>query len=317
MNIFSSNEKDVPPKEYIGGKAYNLFLLKTKEFTVPNFIVLSSKLINHLLFDVIKINKKELEDIFQNKSQDIALEQLKKVRQKIKDSNISHRIELQLQLAIKDLRSERIILRSSALNEDGDLAPFAGIYESKVTNKNTKSILEFLKDILANSFSDRVYLYSSWRDVRQIPKISIIIQEFVEGSVSGVMFTSVKKGEHSGLLINANKGLASSVVQGHHSESYFFPKNKGEKKKSGACLNNQQQLLLVKIGNQIEKFFKKPQDIEWTIKDPKIYILQSRPITAEFSKNVRVWDNSNIAESYSGIVLPLTCSFARDRKSVV
>lgn len=29
------------------------------------------------------------------------------------------------------------------------------------------------------------------------------------------------------------------------------------------------------------------------------------------NEDVRVWDNSNIAESYSGVVLPLTCSFAR------
>jgi len=39
--------------------------------------------------------------------------------------------------------------------------------------------------------------------------------------------------------------------------------------------------------------------------------LQARPITKDVGKELQVWDNSNIAESYSGIVLPLTTSFVK------
>lgn len=37
----------------------------------------------------------------------------------------------------------------------------------------------------------------------------------------------------------------------------------------------------------------------------------SRSTTKKTHEEIQVWDNSNIAESYSGVVLPLTCSFAK------
>ena len=66
-----------------------------------------------------------------------------------------------------------------------------------------------------------------------------------------------------------------------------------------------------------------PQDIEWAIADGALWLLQSRPITTLASSaalsaqspspnaQIRLWDNSNIVESYSGITTPLTYSFAR------
>ena len=58
-----------------------------------------------------------------------------------------------------------------------------------------------------------------------------------------------------------------------------------------------------------------PQDIEWAIEGDQLYLLQSRPITTlghtpDPSEPLVVWDNSNIAESYSGITSPMTFSFA-------
>ena len=51
-------------------------------------------------------------------------------------------------------------------------------------------------------------------------------------------------------------------------------------------------------------------DIEFSICDNKIFILQARKITTLNDSNITVLDNSNIAESYPGISLPLTISFA-------
>jgi phosphoenolpyruvate synthase/pyruvate phosphate dikinase len=50
--------------------------------------------------------------------------------------------------------------------------------------------------------------------------------------------------------------------------------------KNRACLDEQEVLKLADLGNQIEKIFGSPQDIEWAIKDKEIFILQSRPITS-------------------------------------
>src|SRR5207247_2633551 len=62
--------------------------------------------------------------------------------------------------------------------------------------------------------------------------------------------------------------------------------------------------------------FGRPQDIEWAMADARLWLLQSRSITslgqvADPAGVVNIWDNSNIAESYSGVTTPLTFSFAR------
>ena len=53
------------------------------------------------------------------------------------------------------------------------------------------------------------------------------------------------------------------------------PKSKREKQK----LTGKQIVELAKLCARIEKHYKKPQDIEWALKDGKFYIVQSRPIT--------------------------------------
>ena len=62
--------------------------------------------------------------------------------------------------------------------------------------------------------------------------------------------------------------------------------------------------------------FGRPQDIEWAIEKGRLFLLQSRPITALQGRSdpdgaLNLWDNSNIAESYNGVTTPLTFSFAR------
>ncbi len=59
----------------------------------------------------------------------------------------------------------------------------------------------------------------------------------------------------------------------------------------------------------------RPQDIEWAIESGRLWLLQARPITslaglADPDGERILWDNSNIAESYSGVTTPLTFTFA-------
>lgn len=62
-----------------------------------------------------------------------------------------------------------------------------------------------------------------------------------------------------------------------------------------------------------EKQQKVPLDIEFALYQDTIYFLQARPITSLKKRDrVKIWDNSNIVESYSGITTPLTFSFIRN-----
>lgn len=73
---------------------------------------------------------------------------------------------------------------------------------------------------------------------------------------------------------------------------------------------------IAELARKASRHFGKPQDIEWAIERGRLYLLQSRPITAlqtlpDPAGERNLWDNSNIAESYGGITTPLTFSFAR------
>ena len=92
------------------------------------------------------------------------------------------------------------------------------------------------------------------------------------------------------------------------------------------CLTNQQIIEVAQLTRLCATHFGCPQDIEWAYQKNTLYLLQSRPITTlqniqppEYPTHpqhpdpdapLTVWDNSNIAESYSGVTSPLTYSFA-------
>lgn len=207
-------------------------------------------------------------------------------------------------------------VRSSALNEDTAEKSFAGHFYSGVGIAKKGVYSEFLK--VKKSLGDTGG--------------SVIIQEFIPSDIAGVLFSEVSTGK---AVINANPGLCLSVVSGNTCDEYLCNKNgqiinktisknkeikifDGEKviteKSSDESLTKKQIELIVNLGVQIQKFFGTPQDIEWCFKNGKLYLLQSRPITKDFSINdtqEEYFDSANIAESYSGIVLPLTCSFAQ------
>ena len=209
-------------------------------------------------------------------------------------------------LKIKDKKNE-FILRSSAIGEDGEETSFAGIFES-IKIKNKEDIKKGLKIIFNSLKSDKLNSYLKLKNIKEKPKLAIILQEFIEGEVSGVLFSLKNE-----FIINSNYGTAESVVQGESSDEYLI-NNKNKiinKNLNKDSLNKKEIKTIVGIGKRINKLFNKRQDIEWTIKDSKLYILQSRPVTSEIDEHLTVWDNSNIVESYPGIVLPLTCSFAK------
>jgi pyruvate,water dikinase len=82
---------------------------------------------------------------------------------------------------------------------------------------------------------------------------------------------------------------------------------------------------------ELERALGGPQDVEWALAPAdgnarELFILQARPITtlgsvssdtptvpaeAPRTGERRIWDNSNIVESYAGVTTPLTFSFAR------
>ena len=89
---------------------------------------------------------------------------------------------------------------------------------------------------------------------------------------------------------------------------------------SAACqpsLTDDEVARVASLARDAASHFGRPQDIEWAIEGTRLHLLQSRPITslagmADPDDELRIWDNSNIVESYSGVTTPLTFSFASE-----
>ncbi len=206
-------------------------------------------------------------------------------------------------------------VRSSCIAEDSKNKSFAGYFHSEIGVKYSEIYGAYKK--VCESFKNH--------------KGSVIIQEFIPSEKSGVLFTN---DGNNNLIINSNYGVCKSVVEGwacdeilasqngiiikkHHEKnktSLVWIKDQFENKKySKFTLEAEEIKLLIKTGKKIESFFNSPQDIEWCFYQNNLYILQSRPITAKISdkKDVIYYDSANVAESYSGIISPLTISFAK------
>ena len=70
---------------------------------------------------------------------------------------------------------------------------------------------------------------------------------------------------------------------------------------------------LYDLGRKVAALYRDPQDIEWAVADGRVYLVQTRPVTTlkkALTGTPNLWDNSNIVESYGGVTLPLSFTFA-------
>jgi pyruvate,water dikinase len=154
------------------------------------------------------------------------------------------------------------------------------------------------------------------------PVPAVIIQVMVPAETAGVAFSADPVSGRRGLaLVAAVKGLGESLVSGESTGDSYQVDRSGNivhRNLGGqAGLTDHAIKDIVSLARRAEHVFGQPQDIEWAMTGTALHILQSRPITSlaalpDPDGAWQLWDNSNIAESYSGITTPLTFSFARE-----
>ena len=149
---------------------------------------------------------------------------------------------------------------------------------------------------------------------------TVLIQEMLFPEKSGVLFTKNPKGILSEMVVVLGHGLGDKVVEDQENvlTYHYFPGEclYQEGQGTGLALDEEELKTLFTLGEKIEQLFQKPMDIEFAIEKGKIYILQAREITTlDMHLPVRILDNSNISESFPGVCLPLTESFAGEMYS--
>ena len=306
--------KDISRKDTskVGGKGCNLGEMFNTDIPVPpGFCVTVSAYKKFLeankgLQD--KINK-ELEglDIEDTKKLDSSSA---KIRKLITDAKIPEDIEKDI-IAAYEKVNDFVAVRSSATAEDLADASFAGQQETFLNVKGKNDVVNKVRECLASLFTSRAIYYRENKGFEHSKVfISVVVQKMINSEKAGVMFTinPVTKNREE-MVIEASYGLGEAVVAGMITPDSCFidkktlkPKNisigtkkiiiyrdasgKNKERKPTATEAEAQVLTekelkeIAKLGIVIEKHYKFPQDIEWAIEKNKVYITQTRPVTA-------------------------------------
>ncbi len=212
--------------------------------------------------------------------------------------------------AMAIMRSARepifVSVRSSATAEDLKDASFAGQQDSFINVKGNKEVIEHVKKVFASIFTARSIYYRKKKGFNAQVGIAAIVQKMINSDKSGVMFSvDPVKGEN--ILIEAVFGQGEGIVSGRIKPDSYVVSNEFEvlseriadkkiaivrdasgitktvqltpEKSNERVLKTYELKHLAEYGMRLQEHYQKPQDIEFSIEDDRIYILQTRPIT--------------------------------------
>lgn len=213
-----------------------------------------------------------------------------------------------------DVAWEISSVRSSADVEDGASDSFAGQFDTFLGVAENE--LQEKIDLCMASVSNKgAAEYLKQREIGKDIKMNVIVQKMIDADLAGIMFTSNPQGIMNECVITVGKGTGDKVVSDRtDTTSYYYNTNDDLYYYEGAddMLTSDQIHDLIGISSKIKELLGDYLDIEFSIKDGRIYILQARKITTfagcDPSKFL-ILDNSNIVESYPNLSLPLTCGF--------
>lgn len=326
----------------VGGKANSLLLLKQKGVPVPDFFCVSAQAFTEALAPIRRQLMACLAACEYEEYRSLSATSTQ-IRELIIACPLPDRIGAALNNALDMLpEGERLSVRSSATNEDGDSCSFAGQLGTWLNLKKPE-VEAHVRACWASAFEPGVltYMHRMQRDPLSNP-VGVVVQCMVHAVTAGVLFQADPQGDLPTLVIAAGYGLGEGVVSdkvdtdlyrynklthewtldihekkhrvdyGEHGGTQIYPVELAQQCQPALTATQRERLL--QVSRQISHCYDRYQDIEWAFdQSGTLYILQSRPITTLPRGKERVFDNSNIIESYPGVVLPMTFSlFHRD-----
>jgi len=226
----------------------------------------------------------------------------------------------------------RFAVRSSGRSEDGEKASHAGQFLT-VLDVPAEGVPDAVVRVIQSGMAESVIEYQKAMMVSDVPGQvihavetaelpAVVVQGMVDASAAGVAFgADPVSGRSDIIVISAVKGLGDRLVGGEVdgatwrlSAANLAPIE--EPSDSPITLEQARKVALMCLHAGVRK--GSPQDVEWAFgpDGERVFHLQDRPITTrllpswEPERKLTVLDNSNIVESYPGMVSPLTFSFA-------
>ena len=203
-----------------------------------------------------------------------------------------------------------VAVRSSATAEDLPQASFAGQQETYLNVSGADGVLEATVKCWSSLWTARAIGYRLRQGVDSSGvALAVVIQRLVNAEVAGILFTiNPVDGNREHAMISGSWGLGDAVVGGRVTpDEYVMEKSSNllvkrevadkeimtvkvdgdtddqpvpENLRKVPVLENDDLTELTRLGVEIEKLYEMPMDIEWTLADGQVAIVQARPITA-------------------------------------
>ncbi len=198
-------------------------------------------------------------------------------------------------------------VRSSAVDEDGAVASFAGQHLTVLNVHAAADIPDTLREVWWSANSDAAITYRQRIGKLPRPSVAVVVQTLLDPTAAGVMFTENPVTGADERLIEASWGLGEAVVAGLVVPDHFRLDRAGQvlERKAGRkrlavrslpnggtfeekldavraaqiCLDDGHLAMLCDLALRCEKIYGPRRDIEWAIQDGTLYLLQCRAVT--------------------------------------
>ena len=200
-------------------------------------------------------------------------------------------------------------VRSSAVDEDGATASFAGQHETYLNIAGADAIIQAVTHCWESARSEHALEYRRKQGLSvERPQIAVLVQQLVASDVSAVIFSANPiTGSRDEIMINASWGLGESIVGGTVTPDTFVVRKSdlaitsrtiADKQhmtvstpggthevevprflRAQASLNDEQVVEMAKLALTLEATMEHPVDIECAYAGGELYLLQCRPIT--------------------------------------
>jgi len=202
-----------------------------------------------------------------------------------------------------------VAVRSSAIDEDGLLASFAGQHETYLNIRGVPSLLDAVVRCARSARSPEALAYRARHGLNlDRLDIAVLVQSLIRSDVAGVAFSiNPMNGNPHEVLINACWGLGESVVGGtvtpdmfrvHKHDWATLSADIGQKSRmtvlettgtrevpvprllqNASSLESSQVVEVAKLVTALEETMGWPADIEFAFHGGELYLLQCRPVT--------------------------------------
>ena len=252
-----------------GGKGSSLIKLKNLGYNVPDFFVLTIDFFREFV-DFNNLNNiYNLDNLTNN-------EEYKK---KILNGNFSEEMLRRLYNEFDQLGSNKVSVRSSAIQEDGKNKSFAGQFYTGLNVSKDNLVVE-IKKCYASLFEDNIINYIN-NKTNQL-EMAVVVQKMINSNYSGVAFsTDFNVNNSNFIFIEACKGIGEKLVSGKVTPTKYYIRKKMNyiDQIIGDKLPIESEIISIsKLAQKIESDYNMQMDIEWAIDNHKTYILQARPI---------------------------------------